>query len=120
MIFGISSKVMRDYKLEEAISIAGKYGYDAIEIWIDDFISSGLTPDQIIELTDTHNLKRTVHLRTDDLNICSFNEGIRNESVKQIKEGIFIASQIKRLRQHFTQAEKHQKPILLMTHGRCK
>ena len=95
MFFGISSKVLRDYTLEDAISIAGKYGYEAIEIWIDDFISSGLTPKQIIELTESHNLQRTVHLRTDDLNICSFNDGIRNESVKQIKEGILIASQIK-------------------------
>ncbi|MBE7063276.1 MAG: sugar phosphate isomerase/epimerase [Ruminococcaceae bacterium] len=95
MLFGISTKVLRDYRLEEAISIAGKWGYDAIEIWIDDFVSSGLTPNQIIELTDSNNLKRTVHLRTDDLNICSFNEGIRKESVKQAKEGVFIASQIK-------------------------
>ena len=95
MFFGISTKVLRDYKLEEAIAIAGKCGYDAIEIWIDDFLSSGLTPNQIIDLTDAHNLKRTVHLRTDDLNISSFNEPIRRESVKQMNEGMVIASQIK-------------------------
>ncbi len=95
MFFGISTKVLREYKLEEAIAIAGKCGYDAIEIWIDDFLSSGLTPNQIIALTDAHNLKRTVHLRTDDLNISSFNEPIRRESVKQMNEGVFIASQIK-------------------------
>ena len=94
MLFGISTKVLRDYTLEEAIEIIGKCGYGAVEIWIDDFLSSGLTPDRIIEITDFYNLQRTVHLRTDDLNICSFNEGIREESLKQIKEGIYITSQL--------------------------
>ncbi len=95
MLFGISTKVLRDYTLEEAIAIAGKCGYDAVEIWVDDFLSSGLTPERIIEITDSYNLQRTVHLRTDDLNICSFNDGIRAESLKQIKEGIYITSQLK-------------------------
>lgn len=112
MNFGISTKVLRDYKLNEAINIAGNYGYDVIEIWIDDFFASGLTPNQVIELTDAHNLKRTVHLRTDDLNICSFNDGIREESIKQTNEGIFIASQIKA-----SEATLHPGRITSKTHS---
>lgn len=93
--FGISSKVLRDYTLKEAISIAEKCGYDVMEIWIDDLIMSGLSTNEVISLTDYYGLKRSVHLRTDDLNIASFNDGIRVESVKQAKEGILLASQIK-------------------------
>ncbi len=94
MDFGISTKVLWEYSLKEAISIAGELNYDVIELWIDDIISSGLKADEIVGLTEKYGLKRAVHLRTDDLNIASFNEGIRRESLEQTKRGIQMASEI--------------------------
>ena len=95
MKFGISTKVLREYSLKEAISIAGNFNYNVIELWIDDVISSGMSSDEIIALTEENGLQRSVHLRTDDLNIASFNDGIRRESLEQTKRGIQIASKIK-------------------------
>lgn len=92
MLFGISTKVLRDYPLDEAISIAADCGYRAIELWVDDILR---TPaDKIVQLTDRLGLTRTVHLLTEDLNIASFNEGIRKESLKQHKEGLQYAADV--------------------------
>ena len=95
MKFGISTKVMRDFSLKDTISVAGDLGYDIIEIWIDDYLLSGFTADEVLKMTEDKNLKVSVHLRTDDLNIASFNDGIREESLKQAKDGIYIASSLK-------------------------
>jgi len=94
MILGLSTKVMRDYSLEEGILIAKELGYKAIEFWIDDIKSSNMTPQEIIELTDKYGIQRSVHLLTEDLNIASFNEGIRKESLRQQKEALKLAAQI--------------------------
>ncbi len=92
MLFGISTKVLRDYPLEDAIYIAADQGYQAIELWVDDVHQ--LHPDRIIQLTDRLGLTRTVHLLTEDLNIASFNPGIRKESLRQQAEGLRCAAQL--------------------------
>lgn len=95
MILGLSTKVMRDYSLEEGLSIAKELGYEAIEFWVDDLLSSKMSAKEIIELTDKYGLQRSVHLLTEDLNIASFNEGIRKESLRQQKEALKMAAEIK-------------------------
>ena len=94
MVFGISTKVLRDFSLEEAITIVETCGYEAIELWMDDLLTSGLPAEKIVQMTDRSGLQRTVHLLTEDLNIASFNAGIRRESLKQQKEGIRRAADI--------------------------
>lgn len=92
MLFGISTKVLRDYPLDVAISIAADCGYRAIELWVDDIVHT--SADKIVQLTDRLGLARTVHLLTEDLNIASFNEGIRKESMRQHKEGLKYAADV--------------------------
>lgn len=94
MDFGISTKVLRDFNFKEGIELAISLGYDAIEIWIDDLLTSGASYDDVIKLFEKNGLHKTVHLRTDDINIASFNQGIRRESIKQTKEGILAAAQL--------------------------
>lgn len=94
MVFGISTKVLRDFSLVEAVTIAQTCGYRAIELWVDDLLESGFTAEKIIQITDRSGLQRTVHLLTEDLNIASFNAGIRRESLRQQKEGIRRAADI--------------------------
>lgn len=94
MDFGISTKVIRDFEFQEGIELAASLGYDAVEIWVDDLLASGMSYDAVTTLFEKHGLHKTIHLRTDDINIASFNEGIRRESIKQTKEGIWAAAQI--------------------------
>ena len=94
MTLGISTKVLRDYPLQEAIEIAREYGYGEMEFWIDDLQSADLSTEEIIARTDAYGIGRSVHLKTEDLNLASFNEPIRQESVRQQMEGIRLAARL--------------------------
>lgn len=91
MVLGISTKVLRDYPLEEAVKIAGELGYGAVEFWVDDLRTAGSEADKALALCESYGMKKSVHLMTEDLNIASFNEGIRKESLRQQKDGIRLA-----------------------------
>ena len=94
MNFGISTKVLRDYSLEEAIGIAREFGFGEMEFWVDDLLEADISPEEIVAVTDAWGIGRSVHLRTEDLNIASFNEPIRAESVSQHMEGIRLAARL--------------------------
>lgn len=94
MRLGISTKVLRDYPLSEAIEIAHRYGYRDMEFWVDDLLTADLSVDEIIVKTDVYGIHRNVHLLTEDLNIASFNQAIRNVSVQQHMEGLRLAGQL--------------------------
>lgn len=93
MKLGLSTKVLRDYSMKDSISIAARYGYEALEIWVDDLKSSEISVGEIIRMTDEYQMERSIHLCTEDLNIASFNEGIRKESLHQQKEGLKWAAE---------------------------
>lgn len=94
MTLGISTKVLRDYSLREAIEIAHRCGYQDIEFWVDDLLTADLSEDEIIRLTDHYGIGRSVHLLTEDLNIASFNQPIREVSVSQHMDGIRLAGRL--------------------------
>lgn len=94
MTLGISTKVLRDYPLSEAIDIARTYGYREMEFWVDDLLTADISMEEIIRRTDAYGIGRSVHLLTEDLNIASFNEPIRQESVRQEMEGLHLAAQM--------------------------
>lgn len=94
MTLGISTKVLRDYPLSEAIAIARDFGYQEMEFWVDDLMTADISMAEIIHLTDDAGIGRSVHLLTEDLNIASFNEPIRRESVRQEMEGLELAARL--------------------------
>ena len=94
MRLGISTKVLREYSLTEAVKIAGELGYGAVEFWTDDLYAAGNEVDKALVLCEIYGMQKSVHLLTEDLNIASFNEGIRKESLRQQKEGIRLAGNI--------------------------
>ena len=63
-----------------------------MEFWVDDLLSADLSVEEIIRLTDAYGIGRSVHLLTEDLNLASFNEPIRQESVRQEMEGLRLAA----------------------------
>ena len=94
MTLGISTKVLRDYSLGEAIEIVHEYGYQEMEFRVDDLLGADLSVEEIIRLTDAYGIGRSVHLLTEDLNLASLNEPIRQESVRQEMEGLKLAARL--------------------------
>lgn len=94
MILGISTKVLRDYPLSKTIAIAQEFGYQEMEFWVDDLLTADIAIEEIIRRTDDSGIGRSVHLLTEDLNIASFNEPIRRESVRQEMEGLELAARL--------------------------
>ena len=94
MVLGISTKVLRGHSLRESIEIAREFGYSEIEFWVDDLETAEISIEEIIALTDACGIGRSVHLKTEDLNIAPFNEAIRAESVRQQKEGLHLAARL--------------------------
>ena len=94
MLFGLSTKLLRELPMKERILLAAKLQYGAVEFWADDLLESEIPLSEIRELTDAYGICRTVHLRTEDLNIASFNEGIRKESLRQQREGLMLAAKL--------------------------
>ena len=94
MILGMSTKVLRDYSLEKTLDILYDTGYQAVELWVDDLLQTELTSQELTKRLEQYGMQKSVHLLTEDLNIASFNEGIRRESIYQQKEGIKRAAEI--------------------------
>ncbi len=94
MVLGMSTKVMRDYSLGKTIDILHDIGYEAVELWVDDLLHANTSEKEIIKRLEQYEMHKSVHLLTEDLNIASFNEGIRKESIYQQKEGIKRAAEI--------------------------
>lgn len=94
MILGISTKVMRDYSFGKTLDILHDIGYKAVELWVDDLLHADISNAEIIKRLEQYGMHKSVHLLTEDLNIASFNEGIRKESLHQQKEGIKRAAEI--------------------------
>lgn len=94
MTLGISTKVLRDFSLGDAIELVHRCGYREMEFWVDDLLTADISVEKIIRLTDAYGIGRNVHLLTEDLNIASFNERIRKESVSQQMEGIELAGRL--------------------------
>ena len=77
--------------VEKALLLAKKDGFDAIGIVMSEPLDFYRTKkEQIIN----SSLKLCIHSNLTDTNIASINEGIRNESIKQAKDSITLASEL--------------------------
>jgi len=77
--------------LDKSLSLIKEDGFDACGIVIEEPIDYYISISQKLKDSD---LKFCIHANMTDTNIASINEGIRKESVKQIKDAILLGKEI--------------------------
>ena len=97
MEIGFSTLSMLNKNLNEVIEIASDNDFSMIEILAEGpYASYRIKKDnRLIKNLKNNNIEINIHGPDVDLNLASINDGIRKESVKQIKDAIDIANEIK-------------------------
>lgn len=65
-----------------------------IEIWVEQLQFQAWNLDDICSLLQSYKLQATIHANSWDLNLCSLNAGIRNQSIREIENSLFIAKKL--------------------------
>lgn len=89
-----SSTLLWNLTLENIMKFASIHEYEGIEIWTQHFWFKEFSVEEIIRLKEKYKLEMLVHSASWDLNIASINEGIRNQSIEEIKRSILCAKEI--------------------------
>jgi len=89
--FGIASQLLWSYPLPEAIQIAERLGYDAVEIWAEQY--SRDKGKKLRFSIDQSPMIFTLHAFSYDINITSSNRRIRRESIRQSLQSLAYASE---------------------------
>lgn len=87
-------KTPRGMGLEKALLLAEQCGYDGAEIQLYDFPDGKVWRSQFqrtAEKAGERGLLLAVHAPSGDINLSSSNEGIRKESLRQVRETVFLA-----------------------------
>ncbi|MDF2681463.1 MAG: sugar phosphate isomerase/epimerase, partial [Brevibacillus sp.] len=90
----VSSTLMWKYPVEAAILIARKYGFSGMEVWAEHVWFHESSPQEIQDAAKRSGLKLTLHAASWDLNLCSLNQGIRRQSIQEIKRSMVLAREI--------------------------
>lgn len=91
MDFLLSSNVLIDFPLRDALEIFAQKKADGVEIWVEHLWKEKSSLEDLRGLMDSLGLKRTLHAPTRDVNITSSNPGIKAESIRQTLEALEIA-----------------------------
>lgn len=89
----IAMSTLRLLPIEESLNLACEAGYDGVEILVDHLLALK-TPEKMIDRIKSYPLSVTMHASAGDINITSSNEGIRQESIRQIKKTIELCQEI--------------------------
>ncbi|MBC2578743.1 sugar phosphate isomerase/epimerase [Clostridium sp. DJ247] len=89
-----SSILLWNKSLEEVMEIAHSYEYEGVEIWAQHFWFKNSSINSILNLKEKYGLKILCHGASNDINICSINEGIRKQSIKEIKKSILLSKRL--------------------------
>lgn len=79
---------------EKAIELALLAGYDGVEIQLYDFPDGIRWKNHLINALYQSGMIATIHSPSGDINLSSSNRGIREESLRQIKETIYLAKEL--------------------------
>lgn len=90
----VSSTLMWKYPVEAAILIARQYGFSGMEVWAEHVWFHRSNPQEIQDAAKRSGLKLTLHAASWDLNLCSLNQGIRAQSIQEIKRSMVLAREI--------------------------
>ena len=81
----LSSTLLWNGSLEDIFDLAGQSGLDGIELWAQQFFYQGYREEDYQKLMALYPLKGCVHSQSWDLNLASINDGIRAQSVCEVK-----------------------------------
>ncbi len=87
----ISSTMMWNRCPEDMFDMTYRAGLDGIELWAQQFFSKGWRTEEYRRLSALYPLKTCVHSQSWDLNLASMNEGIRKQSVREVKRSVELA-----------------------------
>lgn len=80
--------------IDSICSIAKRAQFEGIELWAEQIWFSKMTVRDIRKALKRYQLKGSFHAASWDLNICSLNDGIRAQSIEQIKRSFDLAVSI--------------------------
>lgn len=89
-----SSTLLWDFPMESIMKFAAIHQYEGIEIWAQHALFKQFSTEEIMTLKEKYKLEMLVHSASWDLNISSINEGIRNQSIEEIKKSILFSKEI--------------------------
>ena len=88
----IGSPLLWNCSLEEIFDWTYRSGLDGIELWAQQFFYHGFRRNDYLRLAALYPLKSCVHSQSWDLNLASINDGIRRQSVTEVKKSIELAA----------------------------
>lgn len=93
MLF-VSSTLMWAYPVEAAILIGRQYGFAGMEVWAEHVWFHRSSPLEIRDAAKRTGCKLTLHAASWDLNLCSLNKGIREQSIQEVRRSLDLAKEI--------------------------
>jgi sugar phosphate isomerase/epimerase len=94
MRFGVSTWFFQEYPLVEALKHILDCGFQAAEIWMQHLWHTEQSAEDIAECARDLGLELTLHSASYDVNITSTNPGIRQESLRQVKQAIITGKRL--------------------------
>jgi len=94
MIFGTGTWFYNDIAVAEALKKIKNAGLDAAEVWMEHLLRSDDDTADVKAAAGEMNLTLSLHAASYDLNMTSFNKGIRDESRKQTIDSIITGARI--------------------------
>lgn len=90
----VSSTLMWAYPVEAAILIARQYGFCGMEVWAEHVWFHQSSAHEIQQAAKRVGMKLTLHAASWDLNLCSLNHGVRQQSIAEVKRSLALATEI--------------------------
>ena len=94
MIFGTGTWFYNDLSVTESLKRIKNAGLDAAEVWMEHLLRSDDDTAAVKDAAGEMNLTLSLHAASYDLNMTSFNKGIREESRKQTIDSIITGARI--------------------------
>ncbi|MEF2293524.1 sugar phosphate isomerase/epimerase family protein [Virgibacillus dokdonensis] len=114
--FYISSSLCWSFHPQEVIHIAKQYGCIGVEMWAEHMYYHQASPEDIRETAKAEQVDITLHAASWDLNICSLNQGIQQQSIVELKKSIDLAAKLGALHMTFHPGKYTVKNYLTACH----
>lgn len=89
--FYLSSTLLWGSSPEEMFQLAYQSGLSGIELWAQHFFYQKYNTEEYRKLSALYPLRGCVHSQSWDLNLASLNDGIRTQSIAEVKKSIDLA-----------------------------
>lgn len=119
MKFFIASSLCWNYQPRDCLTIAKEHGLAGVELWAEHIYYHDADPSELRELAKKNELQLTLHASSWDLNICSLNKGIQEQSIKELKKSIQLAKKLDVLHMTFHPGRFTVKSYLQEEHERA-